>query len=116
MEDFIAILLVIAGLLLRLGIPIAVTAILVVALRRVDQRWQHEAEQGAELEVSQKSMFSMIKCWMTHSCPQESLEKCPAYLENHKPCWQVFRNGYGELRQKCLDCPVFINEPAGIPA
>ena len=58
MEDLMAILLVIAGLLLRLGIPIGVTAILVYALRRVDQKWQHEAEHGVESEVGQVSMFS----------------------------------------------------------
>ena len=116
MEEFIAILLVIAGLLLRLGIPIVVTAILVVALRRVDQRWQHEAEQGIVPEVSKKSMFSQFQCWMTHNCPEENRDDCPAFIENNKPCWQVFRNGAGELRQRCLDCPVFINVPVGIPA
>jgi len=115
MDELIATLVVIGGLLLRIGIPVGVTAILVFALRRLDQRWQNEAEQDVPLEIGQISLFSQFQCWITHSCPQESLDKCPAYLENKKPCWQVFRNGAGELSQKCLDCPVFGNVPAGIP-
>lgn len=115
MDEFIAILVVITGFLLRLGIPVVVTAILVVALRRIDQRWQNDAEQNIQSETEHASLFSQFQCWITHNCPQENQDKCPAYLENNKPCWQVFRNGAGELRQKCLDCPVFSNVPVGIP-
>jgi len=113
MDEFIDILLVITGLLLRLGIPVVVTAILVYALRRIDQRWQNEAEQDVPSEIGHIGLFSQIQCWITHSCPQENLDKCPAYQKNNKPCWQVFRDGSGELKQKCLDCPVFSTVPAG---
>jgi len=116
MDELIAMLLVIAGLLLRIGIPIVVTAILVYALRRLDQKWQQEAEQVTRSEIGQISIFSQIRCWATHNCPQENRDKCPAFLENNTPCWQVYRDGSGDLRQKCLDCPVFSNVPAGIPA
>jgi hypothetical protein len=115
MEDFLAILSIIAALLLRIGIPLAVTAILVIALRRVDERWQREAELGTGSETKHVSMFSQFQCWMTHNCSEENRDECPAFIENNKPCWQVFRDGSGDLRQKCLDCPVFVNVPAGIP-
>ncbi|HUS83584.1 MAG TPA: hypothetical protein VMX56_00445, partial [Anaerolineales bacterium] len=109
MDEFIAVLLIIVGLLLRVGIPIGATAILVYALRRLDQRWQQEAEQAAQSEIGQPSIFSQIGCWVTHNCPQENRDKCPAFIKNNKPCWQVFRNGSGDLPQKCLKCPVFSN-------
>ncbi|NOR88837.1 MAG: hypothetical protein GQ524_01140 [Anaerolineales bacterium] len=116
MNELSVILTLIAGLLLRIGIPVVVTAILVYALRRLDQRWQQEAEQATHSEIAQMSLFSQIRCWKTHKCPQENHEKCPAFLKNNQPCWQVFRDGSGDLSQKCLDCPVFRSVPAGIPA
>ncbi|MCK5054338.1 MAG: hypothetical protein KAR65_08670 [Anaerolineales bacterium] len=115
MDEFIATLVVIGGLLLRIGIPVGVTAILVFALRRLDQRWQREAQQATNSEIRQTSLFAQIHCWATHKCPQENRDECPAFLENNQPCWQVFRDGSGDLPQKCLDCPVFSNVPAGIP-
>ena len=115
MDEFIATLVVIGGLVLRIGIPVGVTAILVYALRQLDQRWQREATQTARLEVGRTSLFSQINCWAAHKCPHEERDQCPAFLENNQPCWQVFRDGSGELRQKCLDCPVFAHMPTGVP-
>ena len=60
MDEFIATLLVIGGLLLRIGIPVGVTAILVYALRKLDQRWQQEAKQTAHSDVGRTSIFSQI--------------------------------------------------------
>lgn len=115
MDELIATLVIIGGLLLRIGIPVGVTAILVYALRRLDQSWQREAQQATKSETRKTSLFAQIHCWGTHKCPQGDRDECPAFLENNQPCWQVFRDGFGDLRQKCLDCPVFRTVPAGIP-
>lgn len=115
MNELSVILTLIAGLLLRFGIPIGITALLVYALRRLDQKWQREIELAAQSELVQVSLYDQIRCWATKECSQEDRDNCPAFLEGGRPCWQVHRDVSGEMRRECLDCPVFSNVPAGIP-
>jgi len=102
----------IAGLLLRFGIPIGITALLVYALRRLDQKWQRDLELEAQPEfVLQVSLFDKIRCWATNECSQEIRDTCPAFIESGRPCWQVHRDVSGEMQPKCLNCPVFQAAP-----
>lgn len=115
MNELSVILTVMTGLLLRFGIPIGITALLVYALRRLDQKWQREIELAAQSEPMKVSLYDQIRCWAKMECSQENRDTCPAYLERGRPCWQVHRAVSGEMRHECLDCPVFSNVPAGIP-
>lgn len=114
MNEISVILTVIIGLLLRFGIPIGITALLVYALRRLDQKWQREIERAAQSEPMKVSLYDQIHCWAKKECSQEDHYTCPAFLESGRPCWQVHRDVSGELRHECLDCLVFSNVPAGI--
>ena len=116
MDEFVGTLVIIAGFVFRIGIPVGVTAILAYALRRLDQRWQQEAVDAACAASGQDHLFRRIRCWATRQCPQEKREMCPAFLEKDRPCWQVFRSTKGELRHECLGCPVFRNVPVIFPA
>ncbi len=58
MNELSVVLTLIAGLLLRFGIPIGITALLVYALRRLDQKWQREVELGAQPELVLRLAFS----------------------------------------------------------
>ncbi len=102
----------IIGLLIRFGIPIALTLIVVIFLRRLDARWQSEAEgQIAE----RGSLLPQVRCWVFNDCPQEERDRCRAYAEADTPCWQIFRDGNGRVREKCLDCDYFRSVPIPTP-
>jgi len=101
METFGAVLL---GVLLRFGIPILLTGVVVYFLRKLDTRWQKDTEAT--------SLVPTIRCWILNDCPMERMEKCPVYKQGGKPCWQVFRDADGQLREKCMGCDVFRNAPA----
>ncbi|MGD8605421.1 MAG: hypothetical protein PVF49_12710 [Anaerolineales bacterium] len=111
MEGWIGTLSVLGGLLLRFGVPIAITALLAWALRRLDARWQLDAER--QLAAQAAPAYNPSKpCWQVHQCSQEKRKDCPAYKDPNSPCWQHFRNSRGELPQRCLGCDVFKQAPA----
>jgi hypothetical protein len=116
MQELSVILSLITGLLLRFGIPIGITALLVYALRRLDQKWQREVELEAQSAFGQVNVFEKIRCWVSKECSQGDRDSCPAFLQNNRPCWQVFRDESGEMRGDCLNCPVFLNTPVTFPA
>lgn len=97
---------VLAATLLRIGIPLALTLAAAWGLRRLDARWQREAER-ARAESQGPSPFDLIKCWLVNECPPAKREQCSAYLEHGVPCWQQRRDERGRLAEGCLRCPVF---------
>lgn len=97
---------VVLGFLLRLGVPVALTAILVILLKRLDERWQSRAsDQQAKLATNPG-------CWKLRNCPEERKARCSAYAHPDVPCWQVFRAADGRLLERCLSCEVFRQAPA----
>jgi hypothetical protein len=106
MESITSFLAVLAGLLLRLAIPIAGTIILIYFLRKLDAHWQAEAQLPAV--PAQKT-----ECWKIKGCSSIQKKNCAA-ASCPLPCWQVFRQPNGYLQEECISCPVFINAP--IPA
>jgi len=106
MQTLISILSILAGLLIRLAIPIVLTAILIFFLRRLDARWQVEAPTLA-LELQKP------ECWKIKKCRPEQAINCAAPT-SPVPCWQVFRSPNGYLQEECLKCEVFTKAP--IPA
>jgi len=103
METLISILAVLAGFLIRLAIPIGLTAVLILFLHKLDSHWQSEAE----LPVLARPK---IQCWRIKDCPPEQIARCAA-AHSPQPCWQVFRLPNGYLREECLTCEVFIKAP-----
>ena len=104
MEAFTSILYLIAGFLLRLALPIAATLLVIYFLRKLDKRWQAEAElQPIQVEKAE--------CWKVKGCTPENIENCKA-AKSPLPCWQVKRLPNGYLNESCLSCPVFIEAPA----
>ena len=89
------------GLLLRIGIPLAVTAGVIYLLHHLDQRWQEEALSVPVVAPTGKP------CWEVKECPETRHKACPAAAQPRVPCWQVFRSKSGVLREDCLSCEVF---------
>jgi len=110
--DALAVFLV--GIVLRFGIPIGVTALIIYALRRMDIHWQREAERNHALVAAAHP--SGLRCWELRNCPPERRAACAAYARSDIPCWQVFRDESGRLREACLTCEVFGETPAPIAA
>jgi hypothetical protein len=107
---------ILIGLLLRFGLPIAATILVVWLLGKIDARWQVEAEQEGIERLTQPGLVSQIRCWVLNDCPPEMRERCPAYAQLNTPCWHVFRDGNGQMKEQCLDCEVFRRAPVPIPA
>lgn len=115
MEGIAGFLSVLGGLLLRFGVPIAATALLAWALRRLDARWKLDAEHQLAAQAA-PAYRPTTPCWQVHQCSQERRKECPAYGDVSAPCWQHFRNGRGELPQRCLGCEVFKKAPVPLLA
>jgi len=101
MEWLNTILTIILGLLLRIGIPLAVTAGVIYLLHRLDQRWKKEAMSVPVVTLTGKP------CWEVKECAEARHKACPAAAQPGVPCWQVFRSKSGVLREDCLSCEVF---------
>ncbi len=105
MNDIQAWLAILAGILVRLAVPILITVMAVYILRILDARWQAENKTHVIIDKP--------KCWEVHGCTPEQRAHCEA-ASSKLPCWQVKRLPNGYLRDECLDCRVFIEAPAPI--
>jgi hypothetical protein len=103
MTQTAAALAVLLGLLVRLALPILVTALVIAILRQLDARWQSEARYTT-LQVEKP------QCWKTKGCTPAQQKVCPA-ARSPLPCWQVFRLPNGYLREQCLTCDVLARAP-----
>ncbi|MFH2039727.1 MAG: hypothetical protein ABIJ65_09870 [Chloroflexota bacterium] len=107
MENWNVLLSIIVGLVLRIGLPIAATALVIFFLRRLDNRWRTEARQNLLVQVDAPTQH----CWDVKKCSQEQRRNCPASKNTSIPCWQVFRSEQGILKETCLGCDVFRQAP-----
>ncbi len=106
METITSLLALLTGLLLRLAIPIAGTVIVVYLLRKMDARWEVEAQVPP-------TPASKAECWKIKGCSPARKKVCKA-AASPLPCWQVFRQPNGYLQEQCLSCKVFIDAPAPV--
>lgn len=107
MENWNVVLTIVTGLVLRIGLPIAATAIVILFLRRLDNRWRAEARQNLLVPA----LASSKPCWELKNCNPEQRKNCPASEHPASPCWQIFRSEQGTLKESCLGCEVFRQAP-----
>lgn len=101
---------VVLGVVIRLGVPVGLTVLIVVLLRRLDERWQSEIDGQAVVAAGNPG------CWDVKNCSAAQREKCNAYKHPETPCWQVFRSSNGgQLPERCVGCDIFRNAPMPIP-
>jgi hypothetical protein len=94
----------IMGLVLRIGIPLAMSALVFFLLKKLDEHWQNEA-RIQPIAVLDKP------CWEIKACPPEKYRNCRAAAKLNVPCWQTFRSKDGLMQEKCLGCEVFLTTP-----
>lgn len=104
---------VLVGTLLRFVLPIALTALAIWFFRRLDAKWQLEAQQQLRARLA-LAAASHTPCWEQRQCSAERRAACPACQSSHLPCWQVFRDQQGRLRETCLECDVFLAAPVPV--
>jgi len=93
----------IAGLLIRIGLPVTVSLGILYALKKLDKKWQKE-------QLSLPVIASGYEaCWKVKNCPEDQRKACPAFQNPEVPCWQTFKATTGLLKDTCLDCGVFRN-------
>jgi hypothetical protein len=103
---------ILAGVLLRIAIPLLVLLGLAVLLGRMDARWKRESlQQSKDLAVA---VDDMPADWEAKNCPIEKAAESLAKKPN-EPCWQVFRQENGDFDSHCLNCDVFLTSVAPIP-
>lgn len=122
MDIFIELLALTVLFALRLGAPIVVTAAIVWGLRRLDARWQAEAEaQHASRAVAAglvsatattSALAAGRPCWELNNCPPEKRQHCPACTLTDLPCWMARLRADGRLPGRCYGCALFRTRPA----
>lgn len=113
MDGISAFLAIVIGLVLRLGLPIAGTVLVVYWLQKLDRRWQAQAEATSAVALA---VPAGQHCWEKHGCSDECRQSCPAFLHSDQPCWQVHRNANGDVLQRCLACELFAQAGVPVPA
>jgi hypothetical protein len=97
------------GIILRLGIPIGLTLLVIWILKQLDSRWISEAELSTA-HVAVRTA-DQVPCWERKGCSEEKRANCPACKEPQVPCWQQFRSPKGLLKEECIGCEVFREAP-----
>lgn len=109
MNEFTTTAAVLFGILLRFGIPIAITFGLSYLLRRLDEHWRAEAEEEAARAKYKTQQATLLQlwiqqpCWEIKNCSKNIRDQCLAYQEKETPCWETFRTN-GNLSARCQKC------------
>ncbi len=111
MGTYEGLILAIGWFVLRFGLPVAITALLIWFFRKLDTRWQAEAKQHIDQSKIER-IAPVVRCWLLNDCPEDKTKYCLAFQNQDVPCWQNFRAGDGSLQARCLACRVFRGTPA----
>ena len=113
MDGLTPVIVVLIGLLVRFGLPILGTVLVVWFFRRLDAHWQAEAERQLHMQAP-RVLSDRVPCWDQRNCPPELRNNCRAYLQQGIPCWQLYRDQDGRLKEACLSCDVFRKAPVPV--
>lgn len=106
MQTLMSVVVIAAGLLLRLAIPLLGTGIVIYFLRNLDAKWKAEADLL-------RTPVPKVDCARIKGCSEEQQRNCEVAC-SELPCWQVRRHPNGYLQEGCVSCEVFTSAP--IPA
>jgi len=100
----------VAGLfILRLGVPIAIMALLSWGVNRYVRR---EETRARALEESWRASGIPARptgrpCWEMKGCRPEAFAKCPAFQRAMLPCWLARQLHSGRLLSTCKTCDIY---------
>lgn len=110
MDSVLTTLGVVGLFVLRLGVPVAVVALVGYALHRLDAKWESEAaayrrQSLPQVEVALRPVEQ--PCWVLKNCPEEMYTHCAAYQNTGTPCWLARSQADGMLPNACVTCTLF---------
>ncbi|HBX68930.1 MAG TPA: hypothetical protein DEH25_05995 [Chloroflexi bacterium] len=111
METWQGLFLAIGWFVLRFGVPLVGTILMIYFFKWLDRRWQIES-MDRRASMGAEAMLPIIQCWAMDTCPAEKCQSCVAFQNQGTPCWQHFRAGDGSLKDECLGCKVFLGVSA----
>jgi hypothetical protein len=107
---------------LRLGVPLVITLAIGYWLRRLDAKWQAEAQAQRDAILARQEatiepeveLLKVIKgsCWAIKGCLETVYPHCPAYHHPEIPCWLARFRTEGIIPTKCYCCPLFSQKQA----
>jgi hypothetical protein len=107
-------LVVIGMFFLRLGVPLLITFSVGYGLRRLDARWQAEAQgkpvvvqSMGEIDPEIKTLKPERPCWEIMGCTERQRAGCPACELLDIPCWVAQLRTKGRLPELCVGCELF---------
>jgi hypothetical protein len=104
--------LIIIGLfLLRLGVPVAITAAVAYLFHRLDARWQREAEALPAAAAARLAAVPEKPCWEEKGCTERQRANCPACKYTDIPCWLARLKVENRLPAGCPNCARFAPVP-----
>lgn len=107
---------ILGGFLLRLGVPIAVIALVTWFLHRLDARWRAESnteglhspgQSAASAATSSLLQAKGKPCWEVKGCSEAQRAGCDAYAQPSIACWLLHLRRDGRLPAQCRCCEVF---------
>jgi hypothetical protein len=90
-----------ALLLLRVGLPVAITVLAGYLLSRLDAKWQAD-------ELAHQNLPSAPRCWEIMGCDPAKRAACPACRLRPLPCWMAQQRLEGRIPERCFSCEVFL--------
>jgi hypothetical protein len=111
MEGLTQVLIIIGLFLLRLGVPIAITAAVVYLFHRLDARWQREAEAQPMAAARKLAVAAQKPCWEEKGCAEKQRASCPACKFTDIPCWLARLKVENQLPAGCATCGRFAPIP-----
>lgn len=95
---------VIAGIILRLALPLLVTLAVAMFLKRLDDRWREQSLRETIGAAGAAIPVQSLHCWEAFGCEPEARKNCKAYANPDTPCWETMSSG-GLLQDACKRCP-----------
>ncbi len=112
MEGLSEILVVIGMFVLRLGLPVGVSVAIGYLLRRLDSRWEAEAQAQPEAIQRLRAAAAQRPCWEEKGCSESDMARCAAYKHTDIPCWLARLRAERRLPAECPECARYSRQPA----
>lgn len=107
---------VLSMFVVRLGIPVAITLLVIWALRQIDRRWLGTekivipaplAAPGGDTTGEAGCVPAIGPCWEFKACSTEERAQCPVFQTKAERCWLCHLQRDGRLPGQCRTCGFF---------
>ena len=89
---------------LRLGVPLAITGLVVYLFKKMDEKWEAESQSHPTIvEISQAASVRK-PCWEDKGCSPDNRAQCPACRLTDIPCWLARLRQEYRLPVECTNC------------